>query len=147
METVHVTRAHLKKACDKKEWDLLNRLLDLDSTHLNDKSLYTDTWGDWWGLLLECVYNNQVDGVRVLLSHGADLDIGRWGDGIPMTPIEAAAEKPAILALLTSEEPIEYQRKSDPPLPQSLTSTDEKINRQGNIRDQTGLVFPVIDDE
>ena len=117
MNNFIVTRAHLKRACDEKAWDLLDKLLEIDRSHIDDKSLYTDTWGDWWGMLLECVYNNQIEGVRVLLSHGADRQIGRWGDGIPMSPIEAAAQKPAILALLTSQEPISYQRKNDPPLP------------------------------
>ena len=143
-----MTRADLKKACDQKAWDLLDKLLEIDRSHIDDKSLYTDTWGDWWGMLLECVYNNQINGVRVLLSHGADKAIGRWGDGIPQTALEAAAEKPKILALLTQSEPIVYQRQSDPPLPQSLSKRDKEINQQGQIRDETGLVFPIdMEDE
>ena len=56
-----VTRAHLKKACDTRNWDLLDKLLELSERDIDDKSYYTDTWGEWWGLLLECVYGNHVD--------------------------------------------------------------------------------------
>ncbi len=141
MTQFQVTRAHLKNARDAKNWDLLDKLLEIDSTHINDASFYTDSWGEWWGLLLDCVYDSHEDGVRVLLKHGADKTVGNWGDCIPVTPKEAAAEKPVILALLTAITPPSYTRKSDPPLPKVTSSDDDAVNKQGSIRDQTGLVF------
>src|SRR5260221_417424 len=63
-------RSQLKAACDRQEWAFLDLLLERDATHINDHAVYTDTWGDWWGLLLECVYQGHADGVRVLLKHG-----------------------------------------------------------------------------
>lgn len=142
MTSFTVTRAHLKQACDRRDWDLLDRLLEISAKHINYNAFYTDSWGDWWGLLLHCVYEDEVDGVRVLLKHGAKKHIGRWGDGLPMSPLEAAADKPAILALLKQKARPTYTRQTDPPLPQGETAVDRAINRQGEIHDQTGLVFP-----
>ncbi len=142
MPDFKVTRAHLKQACDSGDWALLDRLLEISRAHINDASLYTDGWGEWWGLLLECVYRNQADGVRVLLKHGAKRKVKSWGDCIPVTPLEAAADKPAILALLRAKGRPHYARKSDPPLPEGETAADRAINRQGAVRDRCGLVFP-----
>ena len=141
MTNFQVTRAHLKNACDAKNWDLLDKLLEISTKHINDNALYTDTWGEWWGLLLQCVYRGHEDGVRVLLKHGADKEVGSWGDCIPISPQEAAADKPAILSLLQAKTRPTYTRQSDPPLPTSESAEDQATNQQGNIRDQTGLVF------
>ncbi len=140
-----VTRAQLKSACANAEWDLLDKLLELDKTHIDDKSYFTDTWGEWWGLLFSCVLRDEADGVRVLLKHGADRTIGNWGDCIPTTPLSFASDvrqNAEIVALLTAEQAPAYVRKTDPPLP-APSSQDERVNRQGDIRDATGLVFPV----
>ena len=137
-----MTRAHLKNACDNKNWDLLDKLLEIDCAHIDDASFYTDTWGEWWGLLLECVIQNRKEGVRVLLKHGADKNIGNWGDCIPTSPEETAADKPAILALIQSESPPTFIRESDPALPATLSKKDKAVNQQGKTRDETGLVFP-----
>jgi len=139
--TSNVTRAHLKNAVDTQNWDLLDKLLELSSKHINDASYYTDGWGEWWGLLLECVYKDAETGVRVLLKHGASRKLGSWGDCIPTTPVVAATEKPAILALLRSKNRPNYTRKTNPALPTSATELDHAVNQQGQIRDETGLVF------
>ena len=137
-----VTRAHLKKACDQRDWDLLDKLLELDDKHINDNALFTDGWGEWWGLLYECVLSEQEDGVRVLLARGAKRHVSSWGDGLELTVLELAEEKPRLLALLQSKTPLTYVRQHEPRLPQSLTAVDEAVNRQGRVRDETGLVFP-----
>ncbi|MBI3651820.1 MAG: hypothetical protein HY231_12440 [Acidobacteria bacterium] len=141
MSTFNVTRAHLKTACDEKNWDLLDKLLEIDASKINDNALYTDTWGEWWGMLIEAVKENSVEGVSVLLKHGAQPDVASWGDGIPHTAIEIAEDKPEILALLQASEPVEYLRQTDPPLPQGESEEASAINRQGEIREATGLVF------
>lgn len=141
MTNFEVTRAHLKNARDAKNWDLLDKLLEISNAHINDKSYYTDTWGEWWGLLLECAYQNDEVGVRVLLKHGANKELGNWGDCIPTTPKEAAVDKPAILALLNNSTPPDYERKTEPPLPKVESLDDQAVNQQGAIRDQTGMVF------
>lgn len=138
-----VTRAHLKNACQKRKWDLLDRLLEIDSKFIDDKSLFTDDWGSWWGMLVEVIRKRSVDGVKVLLKHGANRNIGIWGDGLEQSPEELAAEIPAILALLRAEGRPEYVRKSDPELPTHETARDRAINHQGEVRDRTGLVFPL----
>ncbi len=143
-----VTRSHLKNACTAAQWDLLDKLLELDSTHINDKSFYTDSWGEWWGLLYSCVLREEADGVRVLLKHGADRTLGNWGDCIPFTPLELAQDErqnAEIVALLTAEQAPAYIRKSDPVIP-TLSDHDQRVNHQGELRDETGLVFPVDDD-
>lgn len=137
-----VTRAHLKQAVDAQDWDLLDALLELDPGHVDDRSLYTDTWGEWWGLLLECVRNGAATGVRVLLKHGADRSLGNRGDCIPCTPLELARERELhdIVALLEGDRPT-YERSREPELP-ALDAQDERVNRQGEVADATGLVFP-----
>lgn len=137
-----ITRAHLKNACTLGQWDLLDKLLELDSTHINDRSYYTDTWGEWWGLLHECVLHGREKGVRVLLKHGADRTLGNWGDCIPMTPLEQAKQQghDAIIALLLETQPPHYQRQTDPQLPE-LDASDQAVNQQGKLRDNTGLIF------
>ena len=143
-----VSRALLKKAVDQKNWDLLDKLLEINPKHLNDRSYYTDTWGEWWGLLFHCVMKNQVDGVKVLLKHGANKKIGNWGDCLPYTPLEYAQEHKMdeIVQLLTGQKPPEYTRQSEPELPE-LNDYDQKVNRQGEIRDETGMVFQIPDDD
>lgn len=143
MSQFTVTRAHLKNACDKQNWDLLDKLLEINPKHINDNAFYTDTWGEWWGLLLQCVYRGWEDGVRVLLKHGAKKNVGSWGDCIPTTPLEAAADKPAILALLKAKTRPTYTRRTDPPLPTAASRQDRAVNRQGQVRDASGLVFQV----
>ncbi len=143
MTNFNVTRAHLKNAVEQRQWDLLDKLLEISTKHIDDNAYFTDTWGEWWGLLLECVLTNQEQGVRILLKHGANRKIGNWGDCIPMTPIEAAAGKPQILALLAGRDRPNYTRKTDPALPISETNTDRAVNQQGHVRDQTGMVFQV----
>ncbi len=143
MNQFTVTRAHLKLALDKKNWDLLDKLLEIDPTHINDKSLYTDTWGEWWGLLCQAASKGYTDGVRILLKHGADREQTTWGDALYQTPLELAHGRPKIIALLEDPARPTYTRKSEPDLAK-LQETPEfqAINRQGEIRDRTGLVFP-----
>ena len=141
----NVTRAHLKTAFAAEQWDLLDKLLEIDNSSINDNALFTDTWGDWWGMLVEAVRRRSVDGVRVLLKHGAQRDLASWGDGVPFTAFEAAEDKPEILELLTSPKPPVYVRQTDPPLPESESAEEQAVNRQGAIRDHTGLVFRIDD--
>ena len=147
MTDFKVTRGHLKSAVDQENWDLLDKLLEIDNSLINDDSLFTDTWGDWWGMLLEAVYKQSVDGVRVLLKHGAQRNLPRWGDGMSMTPIEAAEDKPEILALLQNPEPPIYVRTTEPEVPSAELSKETSVNRQGDIRDATGLVFQIGESE
>lgn len=142
MTAFNVTRAQLKAACEGRNWDLLDKLLELDPSGINDNALYTDTWGEWWGLLLEAVRIDSADGVRVLLKHGAARDASTWGDCAPCGALEAAKDKPEILALLQSHERPAYVRKTDPPLPADASPEEQTVNRQGEIRDEAGLVFP-----
>lgn len=143
MAEFEVTRAHLKSAFDQENWDLLDKLLEIDCSRINDNSLFTDTWGDWWGMLVEAVYRRSVGAVSVLLKHGAQRDIARWGDGISITAQEAAADKPEILALLRNPKPPDYVRRTDPDLTPTEFSKGKSINRQGEIRDASGLVFQI----
>ena len=144
MVPIRITRAHLKLAVETQNWDLLDRLLEMDRKHMDDASYFTDTWGEWWGLLMECILREYETGVRILLKHGADRTVGTWGDCIPQTPLEAAKDNIAIAALLQEKGPPEYLRSSDPMIPE-LIAQDEKINRQGEIADRTGMVFQVED--
>jgi len=132
-----VSRSQLKAACEQENWDLLDLLLETDPTHLDDKALFTDTWGEWWGLLMEVIYRGSPDGLRVLLKHGANRDVGRWGDGMPQSPLEAAADQPEILTLLQDPARPAYNRQTDPP----LSAADPAFDELGSIRDDTGLVF------
>lgn len=143
MKKLEVTRAHLKKAVDEQNWDLLDKLLEIDSSNIDDSSLYTDTWGEWWGLMLQCVLKKYEDGVRILLKHGADPKKGNWGDCIPITPAEYARKNnlKTILKLLKGKIKPEYERKTEPELP-PLNAKDNAVNQQGKTRDDTGLVFP-----
>lgn len=141
MTLVQMTRAQLKNACDQQNWDLLDHLLEIDNSLINDNALYTDDWGEWWGMLLECIYRNQPDGVRVLLKHGADKNLESWGDCAPTSPLTAAQDNPAILKLLQAQTLPDYTRQTEPPLPIQETAADRAINQQGQVRDQTGLVF------
>ena len=140
-----ITRAHLKIACQKRQWDLLDKFLEIDNSHINDKSMFTDDWGLWWNMLCEVVGRNRINGVKVLLKHGADPNLSSWGDGITQTPIEMAQDKPKILALLQDPKSVTYRRKSDPELPEwpEAQAEIEAMKRQADIRDKTGLVFPV----
>lgn len=132
-----ISRSQLKAACEQENWDLLDLLLETDATHLDDNALFTDTWGDWWGLLMEVIYRKAPDGLRVLLKHGANRDTGRWGDGMPQSPLEAAEGEPEILALLQDPARSSYSRQSDLPLP----AADPAFDELGRIRDDTGLAF------
>ena len=90
---------------------------------------------------MDAVGRDSVDGVRVLLKHGANREVGTSGDCLETSPLEAAVGKPEILALLQSPEVPTYIRKTDPPLPQGESLADQRVNRQGDIRDASGLVF------
>lgn len=142
------TRAQLVRAVKTASWDLLDRLLAEDSRHLDDNALFGDDWGDWWGMLLQCVYDDEIEGVRVLLAHGARRDLVRWGDAgyPPHTPLEAALEgrrAPAIVALLQDPQRPLYHRGAMTVTAPEPTCRDAALNRQGEIRDETGLIFPV----
>lgn len=143
LTTFKVTRAHLKDACDRGDWDLLDRFLELDRSSLDDNSLYTDGWGEWWGLLLETIRRGEEPGLRVLLKHGARRDLASWGDCEPRTPAAAAADHPRLLELLHLPGVPAYVRSSDPPLPDCAGPEADAVNQQGEIRDRTGLVFQV----
>jgi hypothetical protein len=132
-----ISRSQLKSACESKDWDLLDKLLETDATHINDNALFTDTWGEWWGMLMFVIGIGSCDGLRVMLKHGADRTVGSWGDGMPQTPLEAAAGNPEILALLLTPERPAYIRHTDPALPK----IDPAIEKQARIRSQTGMVF------
>lgn len=58
------TRAHLKAACEAKQWDLLDKLLEFDATLIDDNALYTDTWGTWYGMLVCAVVREAVAAQR-----------------------------------------------------------------------------------
>jgi hypothetical protein len=40
-----IYRSQLKTACEQENWDLLDLLLETEATHLNNKALFTETWG------------------------------------------------------------------------------------------------------
>lgn len=139
-----VTRNQLKTAVEKNQWDLLDKLLEIDSTHIDDKSMFTDTWGEWWGMLFECVGKNKVTGVKILLKHGAKRKLGNWGDCLPMTPLELARsqENQELVELLVTKKRPDYQRKTDPTLPE-LTQADALMEKQERVAQETGLRFQV----
>ena len=137
-----MSRGLLKKAVEEENWDLLDKLLELDNSLVNDKSMFTDDWGEWWSMLYECCLLNKIDGVKVLLKHGAKRKLNAWGDGLCLSPEEVAEDKghQEILGLLRSKARPEYQRQSDPEIPEE-TERDKAMKRQREIADQTGLVF------
>ena len=108
-----VSRALIKQAIEDRDWDLLDETLERDNSHVNDADLYTDDWGEWWAPLYECCLGNQLDGVRVLLKHGAKRKQRAWGDGMCRSPLEVAEEKgyQEIAKLLRSKGRPSYQRK------------------------------------
>lgn len=137
-----MSRGLLKKAIEQKKWDLLDKLLERDCSHVNDKSMFTDTWGEWWSPLYECVLGKHFDGVTILLKHGADRNLSAWGDGMCLSPVELAKQKghQKIIDLLESDEKPKYQRKTDPAIPEE-TAKEKAVNRQREIADETGLMF------
>ncbi|MCE7870363.1 hypothetical protein DYH09_08305 [bacterium CPR1] len=139
-----VARAQLKRAVEEEHWDLLDRLLELDHSSVNDNSLFTDTWGTWFGALYWCVGRNLRAGVQVLIKHGADPHLQCWGDCLPVSPLELAQEggKASLLPLLTGAEPAVYQRQTDPEIPPE-TDADQAVNLQQEIANATGLTFQV----
>jgi len=118
-QTPRVTREQLKQAVIQKNWDLLDRLLEVDSSAINDNSLFQDSWGEWSGLLIQCVTKSQVDGVRILLKHGANPQLATWGEGEHTFPLAVAEKRKneLIYRLLCGLDKPVYQRSSDPPLP------------------------------
>jgi hypothetical protein len=135
-KTFVVTRRHLRDACDAKQWDLLDRLLEMDKRAIDDDALYGED-GDHWGLLVECIRNKDEDGVTVLLARGADRTIGIWGDGASYAPVEVAEGQAGILALLAKDE-VAYVRKAEPELP----APDDTLDPETVIRSKVGLVLP-----
>ncbi|MCA9780488.1 MAG: hypothetical protein KC800_27380 [Candidatus Eremiobacteraeota bacterium] len=117
----------IKKAIEEKNWDLLDKLLETDNSKVNDASMFTDDWGEWWAPLYECCLDNQVDGVRVLLKHGAKRKQRAWGDGMCRSPLEVAEEKGygEIVKLLKSKARPDYVRRSDPPRDNMADSRSE----------------------
>lgn len=113
-----MSRGLIVKAIRERNWDLLDKILENDNSHINDAKLFTDDWGEWWAPLYECCLGNQVDGVRVLLKHGAKRKQRAWGDGMCSSPLEVAEEKGyhEIVKLLRSKTRPSYQRKTDPEL-------------------------------
>lgn len=67
--------------------------------------------------------------------------MGAWGDGAEVSPRDAAAGHPEILALLEAPARPDYVRRSDPPLPAGLTADQAATDRQGEIGDRSGLLF------
>ena len=93
-------------------------------------------------MLYHCCLVNEVDGVKVLLKHGAKRKLNAWGDGLCLSPKQVAKEKGyhEILSLLQSKARPEYQRKTEPEIPPE-SDRDRAVNRQREVADQTGLVF------
>jgi exopolysaccharide biosynthesis protein len=139
-----ITRGHLKKAVDTKHWDLLDKMLEIDKTFINDRKYYTDGWGAWYGLLIECIHKESLDGVKVLIKHGVDKTLGVWGDCEEVDPIQFAKERKQgeILVILESDASVSYERKTNPAIP-DLDDKENIVNRRGDIADSTGLVFPL----
>ncbi|MBX7210202.1 MAG: ankyrin repeat domain-containing protein [Verrucomicrobiaceae bacterium] len=142
MPANRITRAQLLQACKSSDADLLDKLLEIDASRINDNALFTDTWGSWWGMLVHAISANWIDGVKVLLKHNADRNAGTWGDGQTFTALEHAADNPEILALLQNPERPVYARVTDPPVPDT-SPADTAVNRQGEVAERTGLVFQV----
>jgi hypothetical protein len=139
-----ITRGHLKKAVDEKNWDLLDKILSIDKSFLDDRRYYTDGWGTWYGLLIECIRQSSLEGVKILIKHGVDKTLGVWGDCNEMDPIQFAREQNEvdILNLLTSDSIPVYIRTTDPIIP-DLTEKESIVDKRIDIADSTGLVFPL----
>jgi exopolysaccharide biosynthesis protein len=139
-----ITRGHLKKAVDTKNWDLLDKLLELDKTFINDRKYYTDGWGAWYGLLIECIHQESIDCVKVLVNHGVDKTLGVWGDCEEVDPIQFARDRKQdeILVILESNSIPLYTRATNPDIP-DLDEKENTVNRRADIADKTGLVFPL----
>jgi hypothetical protein len=84
---------------------------------------------------MEVIYRKAPDGLRVLLKHGASRDAGRWGDGMPLSPLEAAADQPEMLTLLQDSARPTYIQQTNPPWP----AVDPACDEWGRIREATGL--------
>ncbi len=133
--------------------DLLDLLLEKDDQNINNNSMFTDTWGEWWGLLFQMVLNRSVEGVSLLLKNGAEPPIKNWGDCIEMAPVELAhdlldkAENQKdinilkdIIELLQNPDSARYIRKTNPPIPE-LTDKERAIDRAADVQANTGLRF------
>lgn len=126
----------------RRDWDLLDKLLEEDNRLVNHNSMFTDPWGEWWSMLLHCVLRDEAVGARVLLKHGADPDLASWGDGIPVSPREMASEKPWLTVLLAENNGRpDYQREKEPVWPPPSTNAVQEANRLEEIARRTGLVF------
>lgn len=90
MQNYQVTCVHLKLACEQKNWDLLDKLLEIDNSQINDNALFNDTWGEWWGLLFQAIVHDSEDSVKVLLKYNANRDFGSWGVSISCSQRELA---------------------------------------------------------
>ncbi len=139
-----VPRGWLKRAVEQKNWALLDKLLEQDNSQVNDNRMFTDTWGEWWSMLFECVRLKQLTGIKILLKHGADPNLQSWGDCLPKSPLELAQETShqAMLEFLTGKTQATYERDHDPELPE-LTERDHAIEAQARIAAESGLVFQV----
>jgi hypothetical protein len=137
-----MSRGLLKQAVLEKNWDLLDKLLEEDNSLVNDNSMFTDDWGEWWSMLYHCCLHNQQTGVKILLKHGAKRKLRAWGDGMCRSPKEVAEEKghSEILQLLRSKARPEYERKTEPDIPEE-TQRERAVNRQREVAQQTGLIF------
>lgn len=137
-----MSRGLLKKAVEESNWDLLDKLLEMDHSLVNDNSMFTDGWGEWWSMLYHCSALGEVDGVKVLLKHGAKRKLSAWGDGLCLSPKEIAKENGhhEIVRLLQSKARPEYQRKTEPEIP-AETEQERVVSRQREVADQTGLMF------
>lgn len=141
-----VARAHVVRAIESRDWDLLDQLLEQDPKHAKDRSLFTDTWGEWWGGLVECVRKGHTDGVRVMLKHGAKPTDSNWGDCCVESAIDIARERlpggHPIRELLERRMPATYSRHGDRALPE-LSERDRLMERQAEVAAATGLQFQV----
>ena len=139
-----VERHHLKNACQNSQWDLLDKLLELDNSLVNDNSMFSDSWGQYWGMLYELILRNEVEGIQVLLKHDANPREKSWGDGMNLSCLELAEGKVDILRILKSKgnRSALYTRTSEPEWPMLKSKSDEEFNRKGRLKDKYGLVFP-----
>jgi hypothetical protein len=143
-KTMKINRIHLKKALDEKNWDLLDLLLEIDNSNINDPSYYSDTWGSYWGLLVECIFHREFQGILILLNHGIDKEIGVWGDGPRVSALEIAKEKKMfdVIDLLNSTNIPKFLRASNPPIP-DLNVREKIIDDKFKTNIKNGVVFPL----